>query len=51
MAYKIALGVNWQGKPDFKANDRSRAKARRRRRRIDSIWVAEAWGRDAFTLV
>src|SRR3984957_15453916 len=49
MAYNIALGVNWQGKPDFKgmiervkiADDAG----------IHSMWVAEAWGRDAFTLL
>src|SRR6185437_5235903 len=47
MSYNIALGVNWQGKPDFK-------KLIERARIADdagahSIWVAEAWGRDAFT--
>src|SRR5271165_3533061 len=49
MSRKLAVGVNWQGKPDFKqtieqakiADDAG----------IHSIWVAEAWGRDAFTLL
>ena len=47
MAYKIALGVNWQGKPDFKGMI-ERAKAADDAG-AHSIWVAEAWGRDAFT--
>ena len=47
MAYNIALGVNWQGKPDFKKMlDRARAADDAG---THSIWVAEAWGRDAFT--
>jgi alkanesulfonate monooxygenase SsuD/methylene tetrahydromethanopterin reductase-like flavin-dependent oxidoreductase (luciferase family) len=47
MPYKIALGVNWQGKPDFKGMI-ERAKAADDAG-AHSIWVAEAWGRDAFT--
>ena len=47
MTYKIALGVNWQGKPDFKGMI-ERAKAADDAG-AHSIWVAEAWGRDAFT--
>src|SRR5512146_1498978 len=47
MAYRIALGVNWQGKPDFKGLiERARTADDAG---VDSIWVAEAWGRDAFT--
>src|ERR1700688_4961753 len=47
MAYNIALGVNWQGKPDFKGMiERARAADDAG---AHSIWVAEAWGRDAFT--
>src|SRR6266404_9808800 len=47
MGYKIALGVNWQGKPDFKGMiERARAADEAG---AHSIWVAEAWGRDAFT--
>ncbi len=49
MARKLSVGVNWQGKLDFKAliervkiaDDAG----------IDSMWVAEAWGHDAFTLL
>jgi len=47
MAYNIALGVNWQGKPDY-AGLIARARAADAAR-AHSIWVAEAWGRDAFT--
>ncbi|MGA8568891.1 MAG: LLM class flavin-dependent oxidoreductase, partial [Candidatus Binataceae bacterium] len=47
MTYLIALGVNWQGKPDFKGMiERARAADEAG---AHSIWVAEAWGRDAFT--
>src|SRR5580658_10258767 len=47
MGYKIALGVNWQGKPDFKGMiERARAADEAG---AHSIWVAEAWGRDSFT--
>jgi alkanesulfonate monooxygenase SsuD/methylene tetrahydromethanopterin reductase-like flavin-dependent oxidoreductase (luciferase family) len=47
MSYNVALGVNWQGKPDFKRLIQ-RAKAADAAG-VHSIWVAEAWGRDAFT--
>jgi len=47
MSYNIALGVNWQGKPNFKGLiERARAADEAG---VHSIWVAEAWGRDAFT--
>jgi alkanesulfonate monooxygenase SsuD/methylene tetrahydromethanopterin reductase-like flavin-dependent oxidoreductase (luciferase family) len=49
MARKIAIGVNWQGKLDFKAAI-ERAKLADEVG-VHSIWVAEAWGRDAFTLL
>ncbi|HYL58037.1 MAG TPA: LLM class flavin-dependent oxidoreductase [Candidatus Acidoferrales bacterium] len=49
MARKLAIGVNWQGKLDFKAVI-ERAKIADDAG-IHSIWVAEAWGRDAFTLL
>ena len=47
MARKLAVGVNWQGKPDFK-------KTIEQAKIVDeagihAIWMAEAWGRDAFT--
>jgi len=49
MARKLSIGVNWQGKLDFKAAI-ERAKIADAAG-IHSIWVAEAWGRDAFTLL
>ncbi|HYA35554.1 MAG TPA: LLM class flavin-dependent oxidoreductase [Candidatus Binataceae bacterium] len=49
MARKLTIGINWQGKLDFKAVI-ERAKLADEAG-IHSIWVAEAWGRDAFTLL
>ncbi len=49
MARKLTMGINWQGKLDFK-NVIERAKIADQAG-IHSIWVAEAWGRDAFTLL
>lgn len=49
MARKLAIGVNWQGKFDFKSL-LERAKLADDAG-IHSIWIAEAWGRDAFTLL
>ncbi|MGH7934801.1 MAG: LLM class flavin-dependent oxidoreductase [Candidatus Binataceae bacterium] len=49
MARKLTIGVNWQGKLDFKALI-ERAKVADQAG-VHSIWVAEAWGRDAFTLL
>src|SRR5882672_9665636 len=49
MARKLAVGVNWQGKPDFKKTIENAKIADAAG--IHSIWVAEAWGRDAFTLL
>jgi len=47
MSYNVAVGVNWQGKPDFKGLiERARVADETG---VHSIWVAEAWGRDAFT--
>ena len=40
MSYNVALGVNWQGKPDFKRLIQ-RAKAADAAG-VHSIWVAEA---------
>src|SRR5215475_12232384 len=49
MARKLAIGVNWQGKLDYKALiDRAKIADAAG---IHSIWIAEAWGRDAFTLL
>ncbi len=49
MARKLAIGVNWQGRLDYKGLV-ERAKIADQAG-IHSIWVAEAWGRDAFTLL
>ncbi len=49
MARKLTIGVNWQGRFDFKALI-ERAKLADQAG-VHSIWVAEAWGRDAFTLL
>jgi alkanesulfonate monooxygenase SsuD/methylene tetrahydromethanopterin reductase-like flavin-dependent oxidoreductase (luciferase family) len=49
MARKLTIGINWQGRFDFKALV-ERAKIADRAG-IHSIWVAEAWGRDAFSLL
>src|SRR5260370_3624098 len=49
MARKLAVGVNWQGKPDFKGTIEKAKIADAAG--IHSIWVAEAWGRDAFTML
>ena len=49
MARKLAIGLNWQGRLDFHAIiERARAADQAG---IHSMWVAEAWGRDAFTLL
>jgi alkanesulfonate monooxygenase SsuD/methylene tetrahydromethanopterin reductase-like flavin-dependent oxidoreductase (luciferase family) len=49
MGRKLAIGVNWQGRLDYKGLI-ERAKIADEAG-IHSIWVAEAWGRDAFTLL
>ena len=49
MARKLSIGINWQGKLDFKAAIEHAKIADAAG--IHSIWVAEAWGRDAFTLL
>jgi alkanesulfonate monooxygenase SsuD/methylene tetrahydromethanopterin reductase-like flavin-dependent oxidoreductase (luciferase family) len=49
MTRKLTVGVNWQGKLDFSGLI-ERAKIADAAG-IHSIWVAEAWGRDAFTLL
>ena len=49
MARKITIGINWQGKLDYNALiERARVADQAG---VHSIWVAEAWGRDAFTLL
>src|SRR5499427_7509025 len=49
MARRIGIGFDWQG-----SLDRERAFARAKLAEdagIDSLWAAEAWGRDAFSLL
>ncbi|HKC50062.1 MAG TPA: LLM class flavin-dependent oxidoreductase, partial [Myxococcota bacterium] len=49
MARRIGIGFDWQGNLD-----RERAFARAKLAEdagIDSLWAAEAWGRDAFSLL
>ncbi|HTY53976.1 MAG TPA: LLM class flavin-dependent oxidoreductase, partial [Candidatus Binataceae bacterium] len=49
MPRKIGISVNWQGNLDVKRVIRQAEIADEAG--VDSIWVAEAWGRDAFTLL
>jgi alkanesulfonate monooxygenase SsuD/methylene tetrahydromethanopterin reductase-like flavin-dependent oxidoreductase (luciferase family) len=49
MARNVTIGINWQGRVDFKALI-ERAKLADQAG-VHSIWVAEAWGHDAFTLL
>ena len=46
---KVTIGFNWQGKFDYKALI-ERVKIADQAG-VHSIWVPEAWGRDAFTLL
>jgi alkanesulfonate monooxygenase SsuD/methylene tetrahydromethanopterin reductase-like flavin-dependent oxidoreductase (luciferase family) len=49
MAHKLTLGVGWEGRPDFTGLiERSKIMDEAG---IHSIWLAEAWGHDAFTLL
>ncbi len=49
MAHKLTIGVGWEGKPDFQGLI-ERAKTADDAG-IHSLWLAEAWGHDAFTLL
>jgi len=49
MAHKLTIGVGWEGKPDFPGLI-ERAKTADDAG-IHSLWLAEAWGHDAFTLL
>ena len=49
MARKISVGINWQGNLDVKAVLERVQIADAAG--VHSAWVAEAWGRDAFTLL
>jgi 5,10-methylenetetrahydromethanopterin reductase len=49
MAHKLTIGVGWEGRPDFKGLiERSKVMDEAG---VHSIWLAEAWGHDAFTLL
>jgi alkanesulfonate monooxygenase SsuD/methylene tetrahydromethanopterin reductase-like flavin-dependent oxidoreductase (luciferase family) len=49
MAHKLTIGVGWEGKPDFQGLiERSKMMDEAG---VHSIWLAEAWGHDAFTLL
>src|SRR5438093_4604790 len=47
MARKVSIGINWQGPLDYKTLfDKARIADEVG---VHSVWVPEAWGRDAFT--
>ena len=49
MARRLSIGFNWQGPLDYDAacaNVRLADEAG-----VDTVWVAEAWGRDCFTIL
>ena len=49
MTRKVTIGINWQSKINYKALiERARIADQVG---VHSIWVAEAWGRDSFTLL
>ena len=49
MAHKISIGIDWQGKLDYKALCEKVRIADTVG--VHSAWVPEAWGRDAFTIL
>ncbi len=49
MAHKISIGIDWQGKLDYKALCEKVRIADAVG--VHSAWVPEAWGRDAFTIL
>lgn len=49
MAYKISIGIDWQGKLDYRALCEKVQIAEAAG--VHSAWVPEAWGRDAFTIL
>ena len=49
MAYKISIGIDWQGKLDYQALCEKVQIAEAAG--VHSAWVPEAWGRDAFTIL
>ena len=49
MAYKISIGIDWQGQLDYQALCEKVQIAEAAG--MHSAWVPEAWGRDAFTIL
>ena len=49
MARKISIGIDWQGKIDYKVLCEKVQIADAAG--VHSVWVPEAWGRDAFTIL
>jgi F420-dependent oxidoreductase-like protein len=49
MAQKLCISFNWQGPMDY---DQACARVRAADEAgVDTVWVAEAWGRDCFTIL
>src|SRR5712672_4208259 len=49
MARKVSISFNWQGPMDY---DQALARVRfAEEAGVDTAWVAEAWGRDCFTIL
>src|ERR671925_2032362 len=49
MARKVSIGFNWQGPMNY---DQALARGRLADEAgVDTAWVAEAWGRDCFTML
>src|SRR5437762_11625079 len=49
MARKVSIGFNWQGPMDY---EQALARVRLAEEAgVDTAWVAEAWGRDCFSIV
>ncbi|RDJ94165.1 LLM class flavin-dependent oxidoreductase [Lacticaseibacillus rhamnosus] len=49
MARKVSISFNWQGPMDY---DQALARVRLAEEAgVDTAWVAEAWGRDCFTIL
>jgi F420-dependent oxidoreductase-like protein len=49
MARRVAIGFNWQG--EFDREQAFEAVREAEQAGVESVWVPEAWGRDAFSLL
>lgn len=49
MPHKLSIGFNWQGPMDYHATCKTVRLADEAG--VDTVWVAEAWGRDCFTVL